>query len=1005
MKFNEDSRVKVPALLHFTRLGYLYQSKKGININSKNNIFVDVFKSSIRRINDKDYTDIELDELIKEIGKLTDNDKDKGRAFFERLTAYTGVKLLDLENPLNNDFRVVTELTFSGEREEFRPDISLIINGIPLCFYEVKKPNNKGYTNRKGVTKHGVQAEFGRMEDRLAEREFNHFFNQLQVLAFSNNQSYDDGTQMPLQGSFYTTPNGENTTYNHFREEKEIPVNDYLDNSMVDTILSDNNIISIKGDAEFTDNLKPTTPANIFATSVFSKERIIYFIRYGLVYVDSQMSGLNKHIIRYPQFFALQKLVEKISGNMRRGIIWHTQGSGKTAFAYFATNVLRDYFQRKRIIPKFYFVTDRLDLLVQASTEFGDRGMTIAQINSKSDFANNIKSKAIIDGSQQRGKYKETMNVVNIQKFSEESTVELNGSKGVQRVYFIDEVHRGYKLQGVFLANLLGADKSGIFIGLTGTPILKQNAKSTDIFQEYIHKYYYNKSIADGYTLKIKKESIATKFKNDIKALLGIPDTKDIPASDWDEVTSREEFVSQLCPYIQKDFDNFITIQKDKSLGFMIVAVNSNQARLIQNWFIKNSELKTALVLFEEEKNEQNQKEFRGKKDKDTGKTVSNLTGVIVYNMLLTGFDAPRLKRLYLLRRIREHSLLQTLARVNRPYKDMRYGYIVDFVDITEEYEETNRRYLAELKNDIADDEDATDVNDMFVDVEKVKVTVRELENKLFPYMGNIETNLEAFRKQIENLEEEKLRTIKAQIEEYRACYNELKMSHEDVSRIPIERLSMAYYEVSNRISLLVANRTLSDEDTDDDTDYSQLVVEFLRIGEIDLDFTTENDILELINKINNAFSANLDKDDKDIIELKKKYKKIIQEFKQDANTTEKIKAVIAELNGLLKEIIVVNDSNNNLVNRYKGDESCMRIHKKLKDNYGETLTDIDIYNIMLEIIQHIDKLLLLGNPTENVVLRELLKPVRDVFKKNGHSLSRRQVEDIIYFFVDDKFR
>lgn len=177
---------------------------------------------------------------------------------------------------------------------------------------------------------------------------------------------------------------------------------------------------------------------------------------------------------------------------------------------------------------------DRLDLLTQASTEFSDRGMSIASIESKADFAKNIDSPSITGNSSQRGKYKETMNVVNIQKFSEESKVNMHGMKGIQRIYFIDEVHRGYKDDGVFLANLLGADKNGIYIGLTGTPILsktkvddkgnveKTKLGTTDIFQDYLHKYYYNKSIADGYTLKIKKESIATRFKNDVRTLLNL---------------------------------------------------------------------------------------------------------------------------------------------------------------------------------------------------------------------------------------------------------------------------------------------------------------------------------------------------------------------------------------------------------------------------------------------------------------------------------------------------
>lgn len=204
---------------------------------------------------------------------------------------------------------------------------------------------------------------------------------------------------------------------------------------------------------------------------------------------------------------------------MNRGVLWHTQGSGKTAFAYFATNVLRDYFQEKNIITKFYFVVDRLDLLIQASGELSARGMSIARINNKDDFVKNIKSPVIVSTTSNVGEYKETMNVVNIQKFSQEATVDSSLDKKIQRIYFLDEVHRSYKPKGTFLSNLLGVDPNGIFIGLTGTPILKKEFKTTDLFSEYIHKYYYNKSIADGYTLRIKKENISTKLKTEVRDL------------------------------------------------------------------------------------------------------------------------------------------------------------------------------------------------------------------------------------------------------------------------------------------------------------------------------------------------------------------------------------------------------------------------------------------------------------------------------------------------------
>lgn len=1019
-KFNEDSRVKIPAVLHFKRLGYEYQTKKMKNdqIDRRNNIFKDIFKESIERINKKEYSDQIINELMNEIWNLTNNNIDMGESFFDRLVLENSIKLIDLEDPYNNDYRVVTELPFQGDRVSFRPDITVLINGIPLSFLEVKKPNNLGYTNKHGITEYGIQAEFNRMRDRFEEDSFDPYFNQMQLITFSNNQPYDDGTIKPLQGSFYTTPNGTKTTYNHFREEQEIAISEYLNDDFIEAVLTDNNIASIRKDVEFNDNLKVDTYTNKFITSIYSKERIIYFIKFGIVYVNSLRDGLNKHIIRYPQFFALKSLEEKLNMGLKKTVLWHTQGSGKTAFAYFATNVLRDYYRKKRIVTKFYFVVDRLDLLNQSSTEFSNRGMSIASINSKLDFAKNILSPSITGNATQRGKYKETMNVVNIQKFSEESKVDLKCRKGIQRVYIIDEVHRGYKEKGVFLANLLGVDPNGIYIGLTGTPILSKkredesgnveiaSAGTTDIFQDYLHKYYYNKSIADGYTLKIKKESIATKFKYDVRNILNINESQEVPPAKWNKITSSDEFVEQLCGYIEGDYLQFRGIQSDdKSLGFMIVTTGTEQARKIHSWFQQYSDLKTCLILDKENDNGIHQEDFRGKRNKETGEVESTYDGIIVFQMCITGFDAPRLKRLYLLRSIKEHSLLQTLARVNRPYKKMKYGYIVDFVDITEEYEETNRRYLEELKNDISIDDDIEAVNDIFIDVQKVKETISYLENKLFTYMYNIESNLEGFCKQIQLLDEKTLRDIRRDIELYRECYNELRMSHESIDNLPIDGLNKAWSEVSSRIRILVANRMLYSEGLEE-YDFSQLIVEFMRNGEMDLDFTTENDVLDIVNKIQNAFSSNTDKGDNKFKALYQNYKALIRKFKEDTNTANKVKAVLKEIEQLYNQILILNENNNTLTNRYLGDETCMRVHKIFREKYIEILNEVQIYEIITKIKGAMDSEIgHMPDPTKNVIIRKMRNHIRIIYKEYGFKVNARMADDIIILFIEDKYK
>ena len=141
MKFTEDTRVKIPVILHLIRLGYHYLSLKEQRWDKETNIFPDLFTAAIGRINPGLAPD-DIGRLLKDLTLLLDND-DLGRAFFEKLSDRSGIKLIDFDNFNNNSFHVVTELTCENGDEEFRPDITLLINGMPLIFIEVKKPNNR----------------------------------------------------------------------------------------------------------------------------------------------------------------------------------------------------------------------------------------------------------------------------------------------------------------------------------------------------------------------------------------------------------------------------------------------------------------------------------------------------------------------------------------------------------------------------------------------------------------------------------------------------------------------------------------------------------------------------------------------------------------------------------------------------------------------------------------------------------------------------------------------
>ena len=195
MKFNEDSRVKIPAILHCMRLGFEYISLKNHNseINENTNIFSTIFLSTIQKIN-PGITTSEAKQTLDEISLALENE-DLGRAFYKKLINKSGVRLIDFENFDQNTFHVVTELTYKNGEDEFRPDITLLINGMPLIFIEVKKPNNRD----------GILAEHKRIQSRFSNKKFRNFANITQMMIFSNNMEYDESSSHKIEGAFYAS--------------------------------------------------------------------------------------------------------------------------------------------------------------------------------------------------------------------------------------------------------------------------------------------------------------------------------------------------------------------------------------------------------------------------------------------------------------------------------------------------------------------------------------------------------------------------------------------------------------------------------------------------------------------------------------------------------------------------------------------------------------------------------------------------------------------------------
>lgn len=303
----EDERVKIPALLHLTRLGYSYLSLQECEHDEETNIFLSIFRDSLAQINMQPVSEEKATDIIQEIRNALDND-DLGREFFKLLQAgCSGLKLIDFEHPDQNSWHVVTELPCKRDQDEFRPDITLLINGLPLVFIEVKRPNNVD----------GIQAERDRMDRRLRNPKFRRFINMTQLMIFSNNGEYDDSETPPLSGAFYATIGKKRLFFDHFREEQEgrfAQIAD-LDPTAERKILLDTHLPAIKHHAEYLTNLSPTTPTHRILSSMASRDRLLFLLRYGLVYVDrvndNGITETEKHVISdnvgKPELLQLQK--------------------------------------------------------------------------------------------------------------------------------------------------------------------------------------------------------------------------------------------------------------------------------------------------------------------------------------------------------------------------------------------------------------------------------------------------------------------------------------------------------------------------------------------------------------------------------------------------------------------------------------------------------------------------------------------------------------------------
>ena len=656
---------------------------------------------------------------------------------------------------------------------------------------------------------------------------------------------------------------------------------------------------------------------------------------------------------------------------------------------------LTDYFQQQQTVPKFYFIVDRIDLLIQAHREFTSRGLTVHTIDSREAFSRDIKATQVIHNHSG----KPEITVVNIQKFKDDPDVvsTKDYDVAIQRIYFLDEVHRSYNPKGSFLANLDQSDRNAVKIGLTGTPLLGDDYNSRTLFGDYIHKYYYNASIADGYTLRLIREEIATNYKIALQQALA---EAEVLQGDIDKklVYAHPTFVEPMLDYIVADFEKSRGALNDAGIGGMVICDSAEQARQMFKLF--NAKYAAASIPVQDEasndadfpllltlslntvrpelveglsssgfdrlspngipvinragliKAAEPSSTYRVKRKQDNQVKsaalilhdvgskeerkdwvedfkAGKIDFLFVYNMLLTGFDAKRLKKLYLGRVIRKHNLLQALTRVNRTYKDFRYGYVVDFADIRQEFDATNKAYFDELQAELGDEMEH--YSHLFKSQQEIAADIEHIKDILFRFDTK---NAEVFSQQISAIQDrETVLALKKALADARSLYNLIRLQGEYafLEKLDFQKLNLLYRETSNHLDLLNLKETIEQgNDTANllNVALEEVIFKFTKIGEEEL--VLADKLKNTLRRTREALAGNFDQQDLKFITLKEELERLFKKKNLSEVTQDEMNANIDALNKIHERIKELNRQNNQLRQKYKGDAKYTRIHKRL---------------------------------------------------------------------------
>lgn len=711
----EDHISQLPALQMLIKMGYTYISPEEalqLREGRKTNVLLrDILKTQLQKINKIEYkgqthefsdTNVELainelKELPMHLGFINANQHfydliTLGKSFEQTIFGDRksfSFKYIDWENPENNTFHVSEEfaVTRSHRSDTYRPDIVLFINGIPMVVIECKSNAIKSPVE-EGISQHLRNQQ----EDGI--RDLYVYSNLLLSLAVSDAKYATTATPAKFWSVWkekFTNAKEENAFYQNLHDLKqaELPINVHTE------VFKTRYWSTIRYFQELGKLELAVTSQDQLLYSICHPKRLLELV-FRFILFDE---GIKK-VTRYQQYYGITKTIKQIektdhSGKRKGGVIWHTQGSGKSLTMVMLAQQIA--LSKKIKNPKIILVTDRVDLNTQITETFQKCNIPVEEAATGKHLIELLKNNS------------DAVITTIINKFKAAVNQEPEGFSSSEIFVLIDEGHRSqYK---TFNVKMQKTFPNGCFIAFTGTPLMKSEKNTADKFGGVIDEYTIKDAVEDGAVVPLLYEGRHNSITVNEKPLDNFFDKVSEPLTKYGKAGLKRKYSSKnaINKADQVVYDrawdiseHFVGFIQNTGFKAQLVAPNKTTAILYRKYLNEIGKVSSEVVISAPDTRENHEDAFEenenlvqsfyksmmdkyGTQEKyeksiiNAFKYQENPEIIIVVDKLLTGFDAPKNRVLYLTRSLKEHTLLQAIARVNRLAEGKDYGLIVDY--------------------------------------------------------------------------------------------------------------------------------------------------------------------------------------------------------------------------------------------------------------------------------------------------------------------------------------